>query len=252
MLGKRKYSQARRGLALWGLLAAVALPAYVAAQNPARPAPAAALRGAWQATGTLLESCTCAVPCSCNFGEGPSPHPYCHAVYGYRLEKATYDGVDLSGLVVAGADGPKGSLGFLDDRATAAQRPALAKLAPLLFAQGGAADGPRPLVWAAIMHSIQGNNLRLAVAGHGGFAARVLIGRDGKTPIVVENNSVWPIARAVKGKAAPLDYKDASVGSIHGDGTNANYGTFTFAGRIASQSARAGMLTLTAKRPCCK
>ena len=219
---------------------------------PTRPAPVATLRGAWQATGTLLESCTCAVPCSCNFGEGPSPHSYCHAVYGYRLDKAVYDGIDLSGLVVAGADGPKGSLGFLDERATPAQRPALTKLAPLLFAQGGAADGPRPLVWAAITHTIRGNVLHLSVAGHGGFVARVLIGRDGKTPIVVENNSVWPIARAVKGKSAPLDYKDATVGAIHGDGTNANYGAFTFAGRIAPQTARARTLTVAAKHPCCQ
>ncbi|MBC8101526.1 MAG: DUF1326 domain-containing protein, partial [Cytophagales bacterium] len=57
----------------------------------------------WSATGTLLESCTCAVPCTCNFGEGPSPHAYCHAVFAYRFEKAIWGGVDLSGLIIGGA-----------------------------------------------------------------------------------------------------------------------------------------------------
>lgn len=182
----------------------------------------------WSASGTLLESCTCAVPCTCNFGQGPSPHMYCYAVYAYRLEKASWNGTDLSGLVIAGADGPKGTAGFVDARATPAQRPALEGLGRALFAQGGPSGAPSHWIPAAITHEVKGNELHLEVAGHGGFAAHVLIGRDGKTPIVVENNTIWPMKRATKGKSTRLSFDDTAAGTIKGDGTNANYGAFSF------------------------
>jgi hypothetical protein len=208
----------------------------------------AAVAGAWRATGTLLESCTCAVPCTCNFGEGPSPHHYCHAVFGYRLDKGSWDGVDLSGLVVAGADGPGGAAGYLDARATPTQRPALERLGRAVFAQGGPSSGPRSFVPAAITHEVKGNRLRLDIAGRGGFTADVIIGRDGKSPVVVENNTVWPIPRATKAKARPLAYRDAgAAGVIRGDGTNANYGAFSFAGKTANAAASGTTVALRSK-----
>lgn len=188
--------------------------------------------GTWSATGVLLESCTCAVPCTCNFGEGPSPNHYCHAVYAYKLEKARWEGIDLSGLVVGGADGPKGSAGYLDSRATPAQKPALEKLTYALFRQGGPSGGARKFVSLPIMHEVKGNDLKLNYPGRGGFTAKLIIGRDGKSPVVVENNTIWPIQRAVKGKAR-LSYKDTATGEITGDGVNANYGTFSLQGRTS-------------------
>lgn len=190
-----------------------------------------ATAGTWSATGVLLESCTCAVPCTCNFGEGPSPNHYCHAVYAYKLEKAQWDGVDLSGLVVGGADGPKGNAGYLDARATPAQRPALEKLTYALFQQGGPASGKRQFVTLNIVHEVKDNDLKLNYPGRGGFTAKVIIGRDGKSPVVVENNTIWPIPRAIKGKSQ-LSYKDTTAGEITGDGVNANYGTFSLQGKI--------------------
>src|SRR5689334_10196352 len=145
--------------------------------------------GKWNATGTLMESCTCAVPCTCNFGEGPSPNAYCHAVFAYRVDKGAWGGVDLSGLVFGGADGPGANLGFLDERATDAQRPALENLARAVFGRGGPAPGPREFLPVRITHSVQGNDLRLDFAGRGGFTGKVIVGRDGRTPIVVENNA---------------------------------------------------------------
>ena len=183
----------------------------------------------WAATGTLFESCTCAVPCTCNFGQGPSPHMYCYAVFAYRLDKASFDGVDLSGLVVAGSDGPKGTAGFLDDRATPAQRPALEKLAAKLYAQGGPAGVPAHWQTAKITADAQPHTLKLMVGDYGGFSADVLTGRDGVTPIVVENNAVWPIKRATKAKSRRLSMNNADSGTVAGDGTNANYGAFSFA-----------------------
>lgn len=217
--------------------------------------------GAWSATGTLLESCTCAVPCTCNFGEGPSPHAYCHAVFAYKLDKASWNGVDLSGLTVAGADGPKGGAGFIDSRATPAQRSALEQIGRAIFAQGGPAGVARMFAPVAITHSVQGNRLKLDVAGYGGFEANLIIGRDGRSPVVVENNTTWPIQRAIKGKAVPLAFRHPSVGNVKGQGTNANYGTFTFAGRTADYAqvrpsasaivAQSKSKAATADKSCC-
>lgn len=222
-------------IVLGGLLAAV--PALRAAlAPPARPV--------WSAEGTLLEACTCAVPCTCNFGQGPSPHAYCHSVWAYKIEKGAWGGTDLSGLIFGGADGPKGGVGFLDQRALPAQRPALEKLARAVFARGGPSGGPRPFAPARITHEIRGNDLRLDIDGNsrggGGFAARVLVGGDGKTPIVVENNTIWPIRRAIKAKTTQLRFREERVGAIGGEGTNANYGAFAFTGRTSEAAAGKG------------
>ena len=206
------------------------------------PAPRA---GFWFARGTLLEACTCAVPCTCNFGEGPSPHSYCHVTYAYKLENASYDGADLSGLVVGGVDATGKSIGFLDERATKEQRAALQKLAVAVFAQGGPAPGARRFVTAKITHEIRGAALALqfkssdaTLRAEGGFAARLIAGRDG-TPVVVENNPVWPIARAFKGKTSALRYSDALGNRIQTANSNANYGAFRFSGEAARLSKTA-------------
>lgn len=217
-------------------MAVVLCPVSTSGQGGSAASAQTAAPGKWSATGTLLEACTCAVPCTCNFGEAPSPHSYCHAVFGYRVDKGSYEGVDLSGLVFGGADGPAGATGFLDERASAVQRPALEKLARRVFAQGGPSGGARRFAPVRIVHEVKGNDLRLDFAGRGGFRARVIIGRDGKTPVVVENNTVWPIRRAIKGKALPLAFQHESTGKINGDGSNANYGAFSFEGRTQEQA----------------
>ncbi len=235
-------------------VAATAALATLALDQNGGPSPApprATNANTWTAKGTLLESCTCAVPCSCNFGEGPSPHDYCHAVFAYKLDSGSaWGATDLGGLVFGGADGPKGNLGFLDERATPVQKAALRKIAEKAFAEGGPAGGLRTWETAAITHSVNGNDLRLGLGNGGGFQARVIVGRDGKTPVVVENNTVWPIARAIKGKANPLQFRDPRVGTIHGDGTNANYGAFSFSG--ATGGAAVATRTASASTPAAK
>jgi len=192
---------------------------------------AAPAKGHWEANGTLLESCTCAVPCSCNFGEPPSPNAYCYAVYAYRLTKASWDGVDLSGLVVAGTDGPNGEAAFLDERATPEQRAVLQRLAHALFAQGGPRNSEtQPFTFQKITPSVSGNDIGLKIGDLGGFSAHLIVGKDGKSPVVVENNTIWPIARANKGKSVLLDLHSSTAGPIHATGTNANYGEFTLSG----------------------
>src|ERR1041385_507056 len=67
----------------------------------------------WSAVGTLLEACSCSVPCTCNFGQGPN-RSYCHTVYAYRLKTGSYGGVTLDGLAFGGGEADKGAIGYLD------------------------------------------------------------------------------------------------------------------------------------------
>ena len=222
------------------VLAALAAAALGIAAGVAPAAPQASPgKGAWSARGTLLESCTCAVPCTCNFGEGPSPNHYCHAVFAYRLEKGQWDGVDLSGLVVGGADGPDGEVGFVDARATPEQRAALEKIGMAIFRQGGPVGRPRRFLAVPITHESKGRDLSLKLGTHGGFTAKVILGRDGRNPVVVENNTTWPIKRAIKGKASVLTLAEsAGAGTINASGVNANFGEFDMSGKTAGTPAR--------------
>jgi hypothetical protein len=223
------------GAAAWGFAAAVGRgsPRQTRRKRTRRPAPA---RGAWTATGTLLEACTCAVPCSCNFGEGPFAAPYCHAVFGYSSRKAPGTGSNCPAWSSPAPTARAASWLPRRRASTPARREAL-RAGPGRVREGRPASGPRPFVSARITHAVSGNDLRLDIAGRGGFSARVIIGRDGRTPVVVENNTVWPIERAVKARTVPLRYRDERVGSIRGDGSNANYGAFSFSGPVAREPA---------------
>lgn len=183
----------------------------------------------WEAEGTLLEACSCAVPCTCNFGQGPS-RDYCHTVYAYRLKRGRYGSVKLDGLAFGGGEGAAGRLGFLDARATEAQRPALEKLATAVFGKGGASPGPRKFQIVTLSVESDARTFRVNFAGSGGFRADVLLGADGKNPIVVENNVTWPVHRFIKGKTTHFDYRDSVGNRLKFDGVNANVGEFRLAG----------------------
>jgi hypothetical protein len=195
------------------------------AQSPAVPDD----KAVWEAKGTLLEACSCSVPCPCNFGQGPT-HGYCHTIYAYRLKTARYGGVTLDGLAFGGGEGEKGAFGFLDDRATSAQRPALEKLALAVFGKGGAGSGPRRFLVTRITAQDDPRKFQLEFKGSGGFSADILIGADGKNPIVVENNVTWPVARFIKGKTTRFDYKDPLGNRLRFEGVNANLGEFQLSG----------------------
>jgi hypothetical protein len=194
----------------------------------------------WEAKGTLFEACSCSVPCPCNFGQPPT-RGYCHTIYAYRLKTARFEGVTLDGLVFGGGEGPQGAIGFVDARATPAQRPVLEKLAIAVFGKGGASGGPRKFVPARIGVTDSPNQFNLEFGESGGFAADVLIGADGKNPIIVENNTTWPVRRFIKGKTTRFDYKDALGNRLHFDGVNANLGEFNLAsGQAGGKPAGTG------------
>ena len=230
-----------RSLLLVGLLFA---PVSLAAQNALKPAPAPAASATWEAEGRLLEACTCAVPCPCNFGQNPT-HDYCHTVYAYRLQRARWSGIALDGLVFGGGEADKGAVGYLDLRATSAQRAALQQLAQAVFAKGGASSGSRRWVWTPIKVEDTGRTFQAQFGESGGFTADLLMGADGRNPIVVENNVTWPVARFSKGKTTQFRYQDALGNHLALDGVNANLGTFHLSGSttIASNGS--------AKPACC-
>lgn len=188
----------------------------------------------WQATGTLLEVCSCSVPCPCNFGQSPS-NDYCHTVYVYRIKAAKYDDVTLDGLSFGGGEGAKGAMGYLDERAKPAQRAALEKLALAVFGKGGASSGSRTFAWTKIAAEDDPRKFSISFGGNSTIAASILFGRDGKNPIVVENNTTWPVHRFMKGKTTRFDYKDSLGNSLHYEGVNANLGEF----KLASDQAKA-------------
>lgn len=203
-------------------------PLAMPLQTPSKSVPAP---NSWHAQGKLLESCTCNVPCPCNFGQPPS-HSFCNALFIYQLEQAQYSGVVLDGLCFGGCDGPKAAIGFLDERATPTQREALLHLAEAVFAKGGPDQGKRQWLFLPIKTQIGPTHFQIQIGRWGGFQAQVLLGADRKNPIVVENNVTWPVFRFIKGKADIL-YSDSYSNHMNYRNVNANIGDFHLLGAIA-------------------
>lgn len=98
---------------------------------------------AYQLEGDLLEVCDCNVLCPCWIGED-ADNGTCDAALAWNVASGTIDGIDVSGLTLAGVVHIPGNilLGnwkvamFVDDRATKEQEEAL------LNAWGGKLGGP--------------------------------------------------------------------------------------------------------------
>lgn len=97
----------------------------------------------YQLEGTMLEICSCGVPCPCFIGEDPDGGE-CLGVIAFHLERGTAGGVDVSGLTIANVAHIPGnalaggwrSVVLVDDRASDEQHHAL------LDAFGGKLGGP--------------------------------------------------------------------------------------------------------------
>lgn len=177
----------------------------------------------WELTGQLSEACSCSVPCTCNFNQGPSPHHYCWSLFALDIERGHYGAVQLDGLHLAGEHGKKSDVWYIDQRATPQQAAALRVVAEDI---GG--PNKKPIYWgvAEIDQWIGEKSQKLEVSGHGGFKAEYLIGLDGKTPILVENNPSWNIQHGVKAKAEELQYHDEHGNKFKFVGVNSNEGKF--------------------------
>ena len=207
------------------LLTATALPAR-AQQTP------------WHLTGDLSEACSCSVPCPCNFGESPGPHHFCWALWSLDIQTGNYGDVDLKGLHLAGANGSKGSVLYLDARADKEQMAALKSIAGTIYKKFLAANGVKPgqkpppdlrllgIKTAKIEQTVGDKSAKLRIGDAGQFVETYITGIDGKTPVVVENNSSWNIQHGIKGKTGTFRYRDGYGNAFDFKATNANEGIF--------------------------
>ena len=81
---------------------------------------------------------------------------------------------------------------------------------------------------AAITQEVTDHGSRLEIEGAGGFDNTFLIGGDGKTPVVVLNNTVFNLKRSLKGRTGTFRYKDRFGNDLDFKGTNTNTGEFEY------------------------
>ncbi|MGI9068087.1 MAG: DUF1326 domain-containing protein [Pyrinomonadaceae bacterium] len=202
-----------------------------AAAAPAeiRPAP-----GSWVIKGALTESCTCTVPCTCNFGEAPSPHHYCYSLYSYDIRQGKFGDVTLDGLHFGATELKSGRTIFIDERANERQRQALRVIAARVIehlsveeAEKKAKVADPNVRYAAIKQEYDARHNHLEVAGVGEFGADYIMGLDKKTPVIVRNNTTWRVYDAIKAKTTVYRVR---VGEdiINTKDTNSNQGDFTY------------------------
>lgn len=188
----------------------------------------------WKIAGALTEACTCSVPCSCNFGEGPSPHSYCYPFYSYHIRKGNFGDITLDDLRFGSADLRGGRHMFIDERADERQREALRLImarvierVPAVDAEKTAKEIAKEVRYTAIDQSYDDRKNHLKVAGIGEFAADYVMGLDKKAPVVVHNNTTWRIREAIKAKTS---FYKAKIGRdvIDTKNTNSNQGEYEY------------------------
>jgi hypothetical protein len=114
-----------------------------------------ATQTSWRMRGDVMEACSCATTCPCNFGSDPTPLP-CEVVIGWRIQDGNYGNTRLDGLSVVLYGRIPGNVFqgnwtvgvYLDQRASQQQAQALGDI----FA--GNAGG-----WPAMLSSLIGNLL---------------------------------------------------------------------------------------------
>ena len=114
-----------------------------------------ATQPSWRMRGDVMEACSCATTCPCNFGSDPTPLP-CEVVIGWRIQDGNYGNTRLDGLSVVLYGRIPGNVFqgnwtvgvYLDQRASQQQAHALGDI----FA--GNAGG-----WPAMLSSLIGNLL---------------------------------------------------------------------------------------------
>lgn len=177
----------------------------------------------WELKGNFSEACSCQVPCTCNFGSGPSPHHFCWTMFSLEIQKGHYGKVKLNGLRLAAAHANKAVVWYIDQRATPRQSAALKAIASLL---GYHFDLPAFFKSARITQVVTKKGNQVEIEGHGGFKADYVMGGDGKNPIVVENITAWNLPRSIKGRTEYLRYSDSHGNKLDFKDTNSNEGKF--------------------------
>jgi hypothetical protein len=233
VLGVAGYLIARNRIAR---LNAQSAPA--AAPSSEAPVVEAATAKTWKIKGALSEACTCSVPCSCNFGEGPSPHSYCYPFYSYHIREGRYGDVVLDGLHFGSADLRGGRHMFMDERADERQRAALRVIMARVIervsneeSEKKADEISEEILYARIEQEYGERRNLLRVAGVGEFSADYVMGLDKSQPVVVRNNTTWRIHDAIKAKTSAYKLK---IGRdvVDTKATNSNQGDFEYSSEM--------------------
>jgi len=88
----------------------------------------------WHVTATVAESCSCDIPCPCNFGFNPTRMP-CNGNRLYSITSGHYGEVEVGGVAFLVTFTMRGwSKIYVSDRATDRQIAAVKELLPLAFA----------------------------------------------------------------------------------------------------------------------
>jgi hypothetical protein len=208
-------------------------PATTPSSNEVPTTEAAAAKS-WKITGALTEACTCSVPCSCNFGEGPSPHSYCYPFYSYHIRKGNYGDVVLDDLHFGSADLRGGRHMFMDERANEGQREALRIIMARVVARVSAEDSEKKakemaeeIQYVAVEQQYDDRKNLLKVAGIGEFVADYVMGLDKSSPVVVRNNTTWRIHDSIKAKTSAYKVK-VGRDAVDTKDTNSNQGDFEY------------------------
>lgn len=209
-------------------------PAVETGGNAAAASEASMTANLWAIRGALTETCTCSVPCTCNFGEQPSPHSYCYPFYAYHIQKGHYGDITLDDLHFGSADLKNGRTMFIDERANEQQREALRVILARTIERVSATEAeakakeiaPR-ILYSAVKQEYGDRSNHLEVAGLGKFSADYVMGLDQSQPVVVRNNTTWRIRDAIKAKTTIYRVK-AGKDVIDLKDTNSNQGEFEY------------------------
>jgi hypothetical protein len=230
VLGAAAYFIARNRAAR---LSSAGAPAVPPLSNEV-PSTAPAVGKSWKIAGALTEACTCSVPCSCNFGQGPSPHSYCYPFYSYHIRKGNYGDIVLDDLHFGSADLRGGRHMFMDERADERQREALRVIMARVVERVSAEDAEKKakeisgeIRYTRVEQEYTERKNLLKVAGMGEFAADYVMGLDKSAPIVVRNNTTWRIFEAIKAKTSAYKVK-VGRDMVDTEDTNSNQGDFEY------------------------
>ena len=173
----------------------------------------------------FVEACSCKGTCTF---ETTGTLPGCHALGGYRIDRGTYEGRDISGIAIAFVSAPSGDLFVYLDAKTDAMRQAGEALGKALFGEGfGKWKG---IEKAAISLTSDKGSFKLLVDG--GRTALLettpVLGGDGKSAVVLRNVFGDPYDSLTQAKVARASFSgpisaDAVAHGFQLKGTSAFY-----------------------------
>lgn len=196
----------------------------------ARPSADSPGREAWRVAGEMVEACTCQVPCTCQFGQGPSPTHHCASVSTFAIRDGSYGQTSLAGGRFAIVFGPKTTVLYFDGRDDS-QRTALKSVLEDVARKSGWKSAV--LRESAIAQSTDSDKAGNSIGDISSMDAVLLKGFDGKSPIVVENNNDFNVPRIEKGKTGSLKYRDDLGNVIEAKDSNAGRGRFDWTDQTA-------------------